>query len=88
MITLLSRLLIPDCEKTDLPEVRRQYGVLSGAVGIFLNLLLFTAKLTAGMLSHSISIMADAFNNLSDAGWLQAGRKAGGPGTPLWPWKN
>jgi cation diffusion facilitator family transporter len=84
MITLLSRLLIPDCEKTDLPEVRRQYGVLSGAVGIFLNLLLFAAKLTAGMLSHSISIMADAFNNLSDAassvmtlvGFKLAGKRA------------
>ena len=84
MITLLSRLLIPDHEKTDLPDVRRQYGVLSGAVGIFLNLLLFAAKLTAGILSRSISIMADAFNNLSDAatsvmtlvGFRLAGKRA------------
>ena len=67
MITLLSRLLIPDHEKTDLPEVRRLYGVLSGTVGIFLNLILFAGKLAAGILAHSISIMADAFNNLSDA---------------------
>lgn len=84
MITLLSRLLITDHEKTDLPEVRRQYGVLSGAVGIFLNLLLFAGKLAAGILAGSISILADAFNNLSDAatsvmtlvGFKLAGKKA------------
>ena len=76
--------MIPDHEKTDLPDVRRRYGVLSGAVGIFLNLLLFAAKLTAGLLSRSISIMADAFNNLSDAatsvmtlvGFKLAGKRA------------
>ena len=67
MITLLSRIFIPDYEKTDLPEVRRRYGVLSGTVGIFLNLLLFTGKLSAGILARSVSITADAFNNLSDA---------------------
>ena len=67
MITLLSRLFIANYDKTDLPEVRRRYGVLSGTVGIFLNLLLFAGKLTAGALAHSVSIMADAFNNLSDA---------------------
>ena len=67
MITFLSRLLIPDRQNTDLPEVRRRYGVLSGAVGIFLNLLLFAGKLAAGLLAHSVSITADAFNNLSDA---------------------
>ena len=67
MITILSRLFIPNCENTDLPEVRRRYGVLSGTVGIFLNLMLFAGKLTAGLLVHSVSITADAFNNLSDA---------------------
>ena len=67
LITLLSRIFIPDYEKTDLPEVRRRYGVLSGTVGIFLNLLLFTGKLSAGILARSVSITADAFNNLSDA---------------------
>ena len=46
MITILSRLFIPNCENTDLPEVRRRYGVLSGTVGIFLNLMLFAGKLT------------------------------------------
>ena len=84
MITLLSRLFISDHEKTDLPEVRRRYGVLSGTVGIFLNLLLFAGKLSAGILVHSVSITADAFNNLSDAassvitliGFKLAGKKA------------
>ena len=67
MITLLFRLFIPDYKNTDLPEVRRRYGVLSGAVGIFLNILLFAGKVTAGILASSVSIMADGFNNLSDA---------------------
>ena len=84
MITLLSRLFISDHEKTDLPEVRRRYGVLSGTVGIFLNLLLFAGKLFAGLLVRSVSITADAFNNLSDAassvitliGFKLAGKRA------------
>ena len=84
MITLLSRFFIKDHEKTDLPEVRRRYGVLSGIVGIFLNLILFAGKLLAGALVRSVSITADAFNNLSDAatsvmtliGFRLAGKKA------------
>lgn len=50
------------------PDVRASYGNMSGIVGIVLNLLLFALKLTAGFLSASISVIADAFNNLSDAG--------------------
>lgn len=50
------------------PKVRQAYGVLCGAVGIFLNVLLFAGKFLAGLLSGSIAITADAFNNLSDAG--------------------
>jgi len=68
MISLLSRLLIKNREQTDSPAVRRAYGVLCGAVGILLNLLLFAAKFLAGALSGSIAMTADAFNNLSDAG--------------------
>ena len=49
------------------PEVRRQYGVFAGGVGILLNLLLFAGKLTAGLITGAISVTADAFNNLSDA---------------------
>ena len=68
MITLLSRLLIRNRNDTDDPAVRRAYGVLCGAVGIFLNLVLFGIKYAAGVISGSIAITADAFNNLSDAG--------------------
>ena len=50
------------------PVVRKHYGTLAGAVGIFCNLLLFTIKILAGLLTGAISIVADAFNNLSDAG--------------------
>lgn len=68
MISLLSRLLIQNREETDLPAVRKAYGLLCGAVGILLNLLLFAGKFFAGSISGSIAITADAFNNLSDAG--------------------
>ena len=53
--------------ETDI-EKRNKYGMLCGIVGIFLNLILFAGKLFAGMFSGAISITADAFNNLSDAG--------------------
>lgn len=68
MIQLLARLFIKDHKNTAAPKVRQAYGILSGAVGIFLNILLFAGKFAAGMLSGSIAITADAFNNLSDAG--------------------
>ena len=68
MIRLLSRWLIKDSQNYSDPRVRTAYGVLCGAVGIFLNLVLFAGKLLAGTISGSIAITADAFNNLSDAG--------------------
>lgn len=68
MITFLASLFIKDRRNYDLPAVRQAYGVLSGAVGIGLNILLFLGKWIAGTLSGSIAITADAFNNLSDAG--------------------
>ena len=66
------------------PEVRQRCGVLSGGIGVGLNLLLFLAKLLAGILTASIAVTADAFNNLSDAassivtlvGFRLAGRAA------------
>ena len=64
MITFLASLFIKDRRNYDSPAVRQAYGVLSGAVGIGLNILLFLGKWIAG----SIAITADAFNNLSDAG--------------------
>ncbi len=68
MITLLSRLWIKDYKEYKNPEVRRRYGMLTSIVGICLNILLFAGKYFAGSISGSIAIMADAFNNLSDAG--------------------
>lgn len=47
---------------------RTAYGKLCGTVGIALNILLFVGKFVAGLISNSIAITADAFNNLSDAG--------------------
>lgn len=68
LIKLLIRLFVKNSEDVKNPAVRSAYGNMSGIVGIFLNLCLFTAKLTAGIVSASISVVADAFNNLSDAG--------------------
>ena len=68
MVTLLSRIFIKDASNVQQPSVRQAYGVLCGAVGIFLNLCLFAGKFIAGTVSNSIAITADAFNNLSDAG--------------------
>ena len=68
MIKLLTKLFVKNSEDVKNPEVRAAYGNMSGIVGIFLNLCLFAAKLVAGVLSSSISVTADAFNNLSDAG--------------------
>ncbi|MBR4635108.1 MAG: cation transporter [Clostridia bacterium] len=68
MINLLSKLFIKNRTDYDDIRVRGQYGVLTGAVGIFLNLVLFGFKLAVGTLGRSVAITADAFNNLSDAG--------------------
>ena len=68
MSTFLASLFIKDSKNYKEPSVRQAYGVLSGAVGIGLNILLFFGKWLAGTISGSIAITADAFNNLSDAG--------------------
>lgn len=68
MITFLASLFIKDSKNYKEPSVRQAYGVLSGTVGIGLNILLFFGKWLAGTISGSIAIIADAFNNLSDAG--------------------
>lgn len=48
--------------------MRTAYGVLASIVGIFCNVFLFAAKFVIGLVVHSVSVTADAFNNLSDAG--------------------
>ena len=68
VISILSALFIRDRANFTDPDVRQKYGMLCGAAGIALNLLLFAGKFVAGILSHSIAVTADAVNNLSDAG--------------------
>ena len=80
MITLLSHFFLKNTEEG---EKRKGYGTLCCIVGIFLNILLFLFKYIAGVLSSSVAITADAFNNLSDAfssfisliGFLFSGKK-------------
>lgn len=67
MTEWLIRLFIPNQEDTFDPVVRGRYGTVAGLVGIACNLLLFGGKVVIGLLSASISIVADAINNLSDA---------------------
>lgn len=67
MISLLARILIKNPKDYSNEQVRTQYGVLTGGFGIFLNILLFAGKLVFGLLSASVAMVADAFNNLSDA---------------------
>ncbi len=68
MTKLLLKIFIKDSENVSSPSVRKKYGALSGGIGIFINIILFIMKLFAGIFTSSISVMADAFNNLSDAG--------------------
>ena len=67
MTNLLVRLFIGSGRDTEDPEIRGKYGTLAGIVGILCNVLLFAGKLVIGTISGSVSICADAVNNLSDA---------------------
>lgn len=68
MVSALAGLFIKNKDDIKNPKVRQKYGMLCGIVGILLNIMLFAGKFLAGTISKSISITADAFNNLSDAG--------------------
>lgn len=68
MFDWLMRLLVKDYDRPEEPAVREKCGRAAGLVGIVTNLLLFLIKLIAGVLSHSLAIMADAVNNLTDSG--------------------
>lgn len=68
MITVLSRIFLRNADSMSESKKRSAYGTLCCCVGIFLNILLFAIKYLAGVLSGSIAVTADAFNNLSDAG--------------------
>lgn len=65
---MIFKYFIKNSEQTDNPEVRNAYGKFAGIFGILTNALLFAVKIILGLLSSSISIIADAINNLSDAG--------------------
>ena len=67
MTKLLLRVFLRKYRDPADPAYHGAVGKLAGAVGIFCNILLFAAKLTVGWLAGSVSIMADAWNNLSDA---------------------
>lgn len=67
MTELLLKLFVPKYVNKEDPAVRKAVGGLSGSVGICTNVLLFAVKLLAGMITGSVSILADALNNLSDA---------------------
>lgn len=68
MTELLVKIFVKDHTEIERVSVRTAYGVLASVVGILCNVLLFVVKCAVGYLLHSISVMADAFNNLSDAG--------------------
>ena len=68
MTELLVKLFIKDKDNVTNSKVRGRYGILSGCVGIAVNVILFICKFVVGMVTNSISITADAVNNLSDAG--------------------
>ncbi len=67
MTNWLLRTFIKNSGHPEDPKVRAAVGILSGIVGIFCNILLFGGKLAVGLLTRSVSITADAMNNLSDA---------------------
>ena len=68
MLSILTKIFIRDRNNVTDVKVRGAYGTLCGLFSIFLNLLLFAGKYFAGVISGSVAITADAFNNLSDAG--------------------
>ncbi|MGN0969090.1 MAG: cation diffusion facilitator family transporter, partial [Oscillospiraceae bacterium] len=68
MVSFLVRRLVPAGAAPEDPAVRERCGTVSGLIGIGLNLLLCAGKFIAGAVTGSISVMADAFNNLTDAG--------------------
>lgn len=68
MTELLIRWFVRDPEDTKSAGARLRYGRLAGLAGLCANFLLFVVKLLAGLLTASVAIIADAFNNLSDAG--------------------
>lgn len=68
MTDLLIRIFIGKNKDLQDPATRAKYASLAGFTGIILNVLLFVGKLTVGIIAASVAIVADAFNNIADAG--------------------
>ena len=68
MTRFLIKLFVKNDKDVGSSSVRSAYLLMSSIVGILINCLLFIFKLLVGVLSTSVSIVADAFNNISDAG--------------------
>jgi hypothetical protein len=93
MTDFLIKLLIKDPENIRDEKVRLAYGTLTSATGMCCNIFLFILKGLIGLTIHSISIISDGFNNLSDCSilpdyhvWLSSIGKAGRQGTSFRPW--
>lgn len=67
IMNFIFKRFIKDYKNYDDAGVRSQYGKISGIIGVVLNMLLFTAKLIAGIISGSLALMTDAVNNLTDS---------------------
>ena len=67
MTDFLVKAFVKDYKKIEQAQVRTSYGILSSVVSVICNVILFAIKIFIGLTIHSISVMADAFNNLSDA---------------------
>lgn len=68
MIAFIIRRFIPNADETTDKKVRERYSILGGILGIFCNLFLFISKFLIGMMTNSVAIISDAFNNLTDMG--------------------
>jgi len=68
VIKLLISKFVKNHEAVDNLQVRTAYGKLAGVLGIVCNFILFILKLLAGIISGSVAVLSDAFNNLSDMG--------------------
>ena len=67
MLDWFLSLFIKDSEDVKNPDVRGRYGIFAGLFGILCNLILTAVKLFVGLMTHSVSVIGDAVNNLSDA---------------------
>ncbi len=68
MTDLLSKIFVKNRENLQSPKVRSAYAMLASITGIILNFLLFVGKLLLGIFTASVAVIADAFNNVTDAG--------------------